>query len=82
MKIIINNSVEARFSFPMRVNCMSCKSVLEVQNRRDIQEMPADPREGPSSGYYYATCPVCNYKNAVKPSAIRQEATAEDYYNK
>lgn len=81
MKLITNNSPEARFSFPFQIICLSCKSVLEVQNRRDIQEMPADIRE-PGSAYYYAECIVCHYKNAVKPSPVTGTATAADWYNK
>lgn len=81
MKVILDNSKKARYQFPMRVTCKSCKSELEA-NAADIKYMQGDPREHDDTGYDYVTCPVCNAMNTVKPGPIRTSATAEQYYNK
>ncbi len=66
MKVLKDNREEAQFKFPMKITCLSCKSVLEA-NKLDVKHMPGDSiREPGDSGYYYVECPLCRFKNAIR----------------
>ncbi|SNR92093.1 hypothetical protein SAMN06269173_11175 [Hymenobacter mucosus] len=75
MKVIRDNRVENRFTFPMRLTCGHCKSELEA-DKSDLKYTDDDQRD---PGYYYIPCPLCNTHNVVKPVPIR---SASAFFNR
>lgn len=78
MKVIQDNRVRSRFTFPFRITCGRCKSELQVDSNDDIKEASGSEMQGTNS-HMYVRCPLCHFHNSVRAPHI---PTAEDYYNK
>lgn len=66
MKIIKDNRPIAHFRYPFRINCLECKSELEVEEG-DVVEKQGDSERGRFT-YFTVLCPVCKYNQSVKPN--------------
>ena len=71
MKIIQDNRPETRFTYPFRVSCLRCKSVLEAEEGDVRSGTTGQPQQDNGRGFFYVVCGVCQNWVAVKPGPAK-----------
>ena len=64
MKVIQDNRPTAQLTYPFRVTCSSCKSILEIE-QGDV--LAPGPTRMSRNGYCSIECPLCHHEQLVKP---------------
>ena len=72
MKVIKDNCAKSQFTYPFRVTCSICKSVLEVSKSDVKKSMNSDPRDSSAPLSYSIICILCKAHTPVKPKVTRK----------